>query len=74
MKTTKTAGLCGVACQQLAADRGTGQYRFVGRKIFHCLRKIAAYFGGSRNCDLVGKSRCDIRFMNDCRDTAKFCG
>ena len=46
----------------------------VCRQIFHGLREIAADLFGTLYGDFIGKSRCDIRLVDDGRYMAVLCG
>ena len=50
---------------QLLSDRRSGKNCFVLRQEFQCLRKIAAYLVCYGNAQLIGQSRCHIRFMDN---------
>ena len=60
VQSGQPAALC-----QLRTNGRTGQDSFVGRDIFHSLREIAAYLFCHGNAQLIGQSRCHIRFVDD---------
>ena len=50
---------------QFCTNGGTGEDGLVCRDIFHGFREITAHFFRYGNAQLVGQSRCHIRFVDD---------
>ena len=64
-EVAKVKSGCFIAKQKLLSDRRTCKNSFSFRKVLECFWEIAAYFSCFSHSNLVGKSWCHIRFVDN---------
>ena len=71
-KTAEVDRINCISVEKLFTDRGSGHDCFTFREHILCLREVATHTGGLWKLQLICKTRCHIRFVDDDRDVAGF--